>query len=116
MTRCRTRPASRLQRIPTATSAAPRPVCGAVSVNVVVWGRLPERSARALHQEALDEHVDVAVEHAVDVADLLLRAVILHELVGVQHVAADLAAERDVLLRAADLLELLLILLDLQIV
>jgi hypothetical protein len=51
-----------------------------------------------LHQVRLDEHVDVAVQHAIDVADLLLGPVILHELIRVQHVAANLAAERDLLL------------------
>src|SRR2546430_10214856 len=34
----------------------------------LVWRRLPERAARPLHQVGLDEDVDVAVEHAVDVA------------------------------------------------
>ena len=43
--------------------------------------------------------VDVAVEHAVDVADLLLGPVILDELIRMQDVAADLAAERDLLLQ-----------------
>src|SRR5262249_22185686 len=71
-------------------------------VKVLVGRRLPERAARPLHQIALDEHVDVAVEHAIDVADLFLGAVILHHLVGVQDVAADLAAEVDVFLDAAD--------------
>ena len=46
-----------------------------------------------------------------DVADLLLRAVVLDHLVRVQHVAADLAAEGDVLLLAAQLIELRLLLL-----
>ena len=59
--------------------------------------------------------VDVAVEHPVHVADRLLGPVILHQLVRVQDVAADLAAERDVALLAADLIELRLLLLHLQV-
>ena len=47
--------------------------------------------------------VDVAVEDAVDVADLHLGPVVLDHLVRLQHVAADLAAEGDVALLAADL-------------
>src|SRR5262245_14223531 len=77
------------------------------SFNVVVsllWS-LTECAARSLHQIRLDEDIDVAVEHAVDVADLLLRAVVLDELEGLHRIAADLAAERNPLLRAADLLE-----------
>ena len=76
--------------------------------------RLAERAARLLHQKRLDERVDVAVEHAVDVADLLLGAVVLDELIRLQDVAADLAAERDLLLDAADLVQLRLLLLHLQ--
>src|SRR5499427_585596 len=98
--------------MPAATKKAP----DLTSVNVLVWRRLPERAARALHQIALDEDVDVAVEHAVDGADLFLRAMILHHLIRVQDVAADLTAEVDVLLDAADLVELRLILFHLHVV
>ena len=77
---------------------------------------VPERARRLPHQVRLDELVDVAVEHAVDVALLVLRAVVLDHLVRVQHVAADLAAEGDVLLLAADLSQLGLLLLHLQVV
>src|ERR1043165_765700 len=86
------------------------------SVSVILGRRLTERAAGALHQVALDEHVDVAVENAVDVADLLLRPVILHHLVRMQDVAADLAAEADLLLDAADLRQLRLVLLHLDVV
>src|SRR5438067_11495481 len=75
-------------------------------VNIGFECRLAQSAARFLHQVGLDEAVDVAVENAIDVADLILRPVILDELVGVQHVTANLVAERDVLLDAADLLEL----------
>src|SRR3954454_19171218 len=85
-------------------------------VNVLVGRRLAERAARLLHQVALDEQVDVAVEHARHIAHLLLRAVVFHHLVRVEDVAADLAAEADLLLHAADLLELRLVLLDLDVV
>src|SRR5436189_210868 len=64
-------------------------------VKIVVRHSLAERAARLLHEIRLDEQVGVAVEHAVDVADLLLRPVILDELVRMQDVAADLAAECD---------------------
>src|SRR5829696_6473780 len=98
--------------MPAATKNAPR-----VSDRFVVTRlRGTERAARALHQERLDEDVDVAVEHAVDVADLLLGPVIFDQLIWVQDVAADLAAEGNLLLGAADLLELRLLLLRLQIV
>src|SRR5262245_2766046 len=39
------------------------------SVNVVVGRFGAERAARALHEERFDEAVDVAVQHAVDIAD-----------------------------------------------
>ena len=39
--------------------------------------------------------VEVAVEHALDVAGLVLGAQVLHHLVRLQHVGADLAAEAD---------------------
>src|SRR5512140_887495 len=97
-TRCRTRPVRRVSRMPTATKNADRPVRGAL-VDVFI-DRRGERAAGAFHQVRLDEHVDVAVEHPIDVADLLLGPVILHHLVRMQHVASDLAAERDVALLA----------------
>src|SRR5262245_50057816 len=95
--------------MPAATKTA------APSFNVVLR-RLSERAARALHQEGLDENVDVAVEHPVHISDLLFRSVVLHELVRVQHIAPDLAAEGDLLLGPADLLQLGLLLLELQVV
>src|SRR5205823_13557166 len=99
MTRCRIRPMIRERRIPTATKNAERPVRGTFartsrSLNVFINGRA-ERATRFLHQVRLDEDVDVAVEDAVHVADLLLRSVTLHHLVRMEHVAADLAAEAD---------------------
>ena len=86
-------------------SAGRRPDRSRPLVNVLVDRFDAERAARLLHQIALDERVDVTVEHAIDVADLLLRAVILDEPIRMQHVAANLVAERDVFLDAADLLE-----------
>src|SRR5262245_46148997 len=99
MTLERMRPTTRELKIPSATMTADRPVRGGL-LKVVVWGGLSERAARLLHQIRLDEHVDVAIEHAVDVAHLLFRAMVLHQLVRMQDVAANLAAERDFLLRA----------------
>src|SRR4029077_19008970 len=100
-------------KMPVATSTAERPVLPSALCpvpfalfNVVVWRRLAERAARLLHEIGLDEHVDVTVEHAVHVADLLFRPVIFHQLIRMQHVAADLAAERDLLFCAANLVEL----------
>src|SRR4051794_26586903 len=112
----------RLRRMPAATKNAPPPErepfrrASPSSVNVFFGRRLPERAAGALHQVALDEDVDVAVENAVDVADLLLRPVILHHLVRMQDVAADLAAEPDLLLDAADLRQLRLVLFHLDVI
>src|SRR5262249_48649197 len=71
-------------------------------VNVLVSRRLAERAARPLHQIALDEDVDVAVEHAIHIAHLLLGPVILDQLIGMQDVAANLAAEPDFFLHPAD--------------
>src|SRR5258705_9029926 len=98
--------------MPEATRKAwrPRP-----SVNVLVFGRLSERAARLLHQVGLDEHVDVAVEHAVHVADLLLRPMVLGHLIRMEYVAANLAAEADALLHAANLIELRLVLFHLDV-
>src|SRR5262249_28530519 len=48
-------------------------------------------------QVRLNEAVEVAVEHSLRVADLVLGAMVLDELVRVQHVAADrVAAEAHV--------------------
>ena len=66
-------------------------------------------------QVRLDERVEIAVEHTVDVAGLVLGAEVLHELVRREHVAADLAAEPDALLLALDGDELLLALLALEV-
>src|SRR3954470_10685140 len=110
MTLARTRPMAREEKIPMPTKKADRPArCSpppafapSVLIKVVVWRRLAERAARLLHEIRLDEQVDVAVEHTVHVAHLLLRTVVFHHLVRVQDVAADLAAERDLLLDAAN--------------
>src|SRR5258705_2889653 len=83
------------------TKAAPRPFW---SVFIGRRGRA-ERPARLLQQIRLDERVEIAVEHAVDVADLHLGAMVLDHLVRLQHVAANLAAEADFLLRPRNLLQ-----------
>ncbi len=69
-----------------------------------------------LHQVRLDEAVDVAVHHRVDVADLVLRAQILHQLVGLHHVAADLTPPLYPFLGALNLVELRALLLQLDLV
>src|SRR5215213_9304906 len=48
-----------------------------------------------------DEAVEIAVEHALRISDLEAGAMVLHELVRLEDVAADLAAEADVLRLAA---------------
>src|SRR3954467_14156472 len=58
-------------------------------------------------QLSRDERLDVAVEHRGDVADLDVGAVVLGELVGMQHVGADLGAEPDLHPPAAGGAELL---------
>src|SRR5258706_3947785 len=99
MTRWRTRPATRDRKMPAPTDNAPDPRRAAPearagcrasavgSVNVVVGRVDAERAARFFHQIGLDEDIDIAVEHAVHVADLLLGAMILHQLIRMQHVA-----------------------------
>src|SRR3954447_19089261 len=68
----------------------------------------PARARLRLAQQlGPDELVEVAVEHGVDVADLVAGAQVLDDLVRVQDVVADLRAEVDVLrlaLLARDLL------------
>ena len=57
---------------------------------------LLERAARGGEEVGLDEVVDLAVEHGVDVAGLVLGAQVLHHPVGREHVAADLAAPKPI--------------------
>src|SRR5215472_1041181 len=132
MTRARIRPMTRDEKMPMPTWNAERPVLGgfpsapcpsssafgplrSALIKVFVRRGLAERAARLLHQIGLDEHVDVSIEDAVDIPDLLLRPVILDHPVRVQHVAPNLMAERDFLFRAANLIELRLILLNLDV-
>src|SRR5262245_40729581 len=87
-TRCRTRPVMRVRKMPMPTERAPERAFGApaTSINVLVRYLRAERAARSLHQVRLDEDVDVAVEHTVDVSNLFLRPVILHQSIGSEHV------------------------------
>src|SRR5205807_8563251 len=48
------------------------------------------------HEVRANEGIEVAVEHAVDIADFEFRAVIFDHLVGLHHVRADLAAKGNV--------------------
>src|SRR5436190_19090577 len=77
--------------------------------------RSAECTAGLLQQIRLDEGIQVAVEDAIDVTNLHLRAVILDHLVGLQHVAADLAAEANLFLRSRDLLQPRCLFLQLEI-
>ena len=65
------------------------------------------RGAAAPLEVRLDERVEVAVEDRLHVAGLVACAFVLHELVRRERVRADLAAERDVALVAAERLHLL---------
>src|SRR4051794_34136614 len=114
MTRWRTRPTIRLAKIPAATRLAARDERSVAALLVVVANRFAQRPARPFHQVRLDESVEITIEHPVDVADLLLGSMVLDHLIGMQHVAADLAAEGNVLFDAADLLKLLVLLADLD--
>ena len=69
-----------------------------------------------LHQVGLDEAVKVAVHHGVDVADLVLRAQVLDQLVGLHHVTPDLASPLYLLLGTLYLVNLLALLLQLHLV
>ena len=55
------------------------------------------------HQVRFQEFADVAVQDVIDVARLVLGAHVLHQLVGLQHIVADLAAPLDLLLARLDL-------------
>ena len=69
-------------------------------------------ASRSPPEVGLHERVEVAVEHGVDVAGLVLGPQVLDHLVRLQHVGADLAAEADLGLAAAgDGVQLLLALL-----
>src|SRR3954471_6062811 len=58
--------------------------------------RLLRLALLELHpQVGLDEAVEVAVEHRAGVAHLVVGAKVLDELVGLQNIRPDLAAERD---------------------
>src|SRR5487761_674519 len=47
----------------------------------------------AIHQPSVDEGIKVAIEDAIDVADLDLSAQVLDHLVRLHHIGADLATE-----------------------
>src|SRR5690606_32733664 len=55
----------------------------------------PALSLGALQEVRFDEAIEVAVEHRLHVPDLVLGAEILHELIGLHDVAADLVAPGD---------------------
>src|SRR5262249_50914999 len=54
------------------------------------------RALGELHAEVrLDEAIDLAIEHGARVADFVVGPQVLHDLVGLKHVRADLVAEAD---------------------
>src|SRR5215831_4240154 len=67
---------------------APRPLIDILDLSRVT-------ALYLLCQRALDERVDVAVEHLLRVAALRPRAQILHQLVGLQNIGTDLVAPAD---------------------
>src|SRR4029450_4537736 len=74
-------------------------------LRIPTWSGGGAAGAAAL-EVPLHERFEVAVEHRVHVAGLVLGPQVLDHLVRLQHVAADLAAEPHPLLVAADLVEL----------
>src|ERR1019366_10551443 len=78
-----------------AASAARRMSCGIPAMSVVhLYVLVPvPRASRAKPRR--DEPVELAVKDALGVARAAARAQVLHHLVGLEHVAADLAAPAD---------------------
>src|SRR5204862_8079707 len=77
---------------------------------------LIRRLPRLRREKGLDESVEIAVEDARRIANFVSRPQILHELIRLQHVRADLAAEADVFLLPFDLGLLFLALVQLQLI
>src|SRR4051812_9009778 len=67
-------------------------------------------------QIGLDKHVDVAVEHALDVANFHLGALVLRQAVRLKNIGSNLAAESDTKLSVFDRLSLGLLLFPFQFV
>ena len=59
-----------------------------------------ELAVGGLGEIRVDEAVELAVHHRLDVAGLIVRAVVLHQLIGHEHVRPDLAAPLDLELYA----------------
>src|SRR5262249_26743622 len=72
------------------------------------WGRRAAVVPAAPLEVRLDERVQLTVEDRLDVAGLVARALVLHELIRRKGVRADLTAERHVLLLPREGLHLLL--------
>src|ERR1051325_5996962 len=75
---------------------SPRRIFAAASLIerlIFVGGRL---AGLPKHQIGVDQRVEIAIQHAVDVADGQLGAMVLDHPVGSQDVTANLAAEVDV--------------------
>ena len=72
-----------------------RPPSSIVTIAVTL-SRLPAGELPA--EVGVDEAVEVAVEHGAGVADLVAGPQVLDELVGLEDVGADLAAEADLAL------------------
>src|SRR3989440_1462120 len=82
------------------------------------FARPPSLSFTPADREQIrpDQLVEVAAHHRLDVADLDPRPMVLDELVGMERVRANLAAEGDLLLRTSELGELLALLLVRELV
>src|SRR5262245_61233266 len=84
-----------------------------VSWSSLAFGSLRETcgASRAPEQRCANEAVEVALEHSLHVAELGVGAVVLHALLRVERVGADLAAEPDLPLLPAQRRHLLFVLL-----
>src|SRR5579885_3120077 len=89
-------------RRPARSSAAARTM-SSCSLRDILFPVAGGFSRFAPHQKRVDELVNVAVQHAIHVADGQLAAQILDETVGCEHVVADLTAEVDVQLGVFEL-------------
>src|SRR5271156_3153374 len=70
----------------------------------------------AIEEEGADEGVEIAIEDFLDIAALDLGAVVFYELIGLEGVGADLAAEADFGLGGVELAEIFAALIELELI
>jgi hypothetical protein len=83
---------------------------------MLVLAPVARRLARLPDQIGVDQRFQIAIQHAVHVADGELGAVVLDHAIGRQHIAANLAAEVDLQLRGLGLARFLPLLLQLELI